>query len=123
MKEKIIQLIVNYKLKVETYLNDGKYKDPLRRDLIKQLKISNLALTIIQFDDKIEDFEIQYFIGQVFVGRYFSDFGLDWIANNYYEISHYILKYHCDQEKITDKSIQSSIKEYIPFKIFPDSSF
>jgi len=94
----------------------GKFKDSIKLDIVKQLKLSSLSFVIIENDSQIEEFETVYYTGQAFVGRYFGDFGLDWIVWNYYEISSYILKYHCRDSLIHNQSVKNALKEYVPFE-------
>jgi len=116
MEERIIQLILQYQNLLNAYLKEGEFKDSLKSDLVKQMKVANLALTVIQNNEKIEAFEVDYFEGQAFVGRYFGDWKLDWVVWNYYEISMYVLKYHCLSEHITKTATKNAIKDYVPFK-------
>lgn len=46
---------------------------------------------------KVPEEDKNYFEGQAFVGRYFGDWGLLWVAEEYLEVTQYIKDNHWNQ--------------------------
>ena len=75
--------------------------------------MSEIAHRSFSLQITIETFEKQYFDRYTAVARHFRDWGMDWVADNYYEITNYIAKYYWP-----DNSKEGFNMEYVPFKIF-----
>ncbi|ULC58789.1 hypothetical protein MBM09_12805 [Flaviramulus sp. BrNp1-15] len=81
--------------------------------LWKVLIMSEIAQRSFVLNMKIESFEKQYFDRYTAVARYFRDWNMDWVADNYFEITHYIAEFYW-----TDKNKEGFNPNYIPFKTF-----
>ena len=75
--------------------------------------MSEIATRSFSLKISIQEFEKKYFDRYVAVARHFRDWGMDWIAENYYEITNYVAKFYWP-----DKDTTGFAKNYIPFKTF-----
>jgi len=87
--DEILKVIIDIKSKIEDVKN--KQNSLLdKSSLCKILVMLNIAEMLIRSNSNINDNDKHYFEGQAFVGRYFCDWGLDWIADDYLKISSFI---------------------------------
>ena len=113
---RIIDLTLTFKDKLRNEIdNNVSHPDNLKTSIWKTLIMAEIANRSFVFNINIESFEKPYFDRQAAVGRYFCDWGLDWIAEYYYEISNYIVKYYWPDN---DKDERIFKKDYVPFKMF-----
>lgn len=88
----MIDRIKSYKNRLEQLKDDNENID--KSVICKLLVMANMAEMVIWSKSKINEPEKYYFEGQAFVGRYFSDWGFDDIAERYLEISEFIKLNH-----------------------------
>jgi hypothetical protein len=81
--------------------------------LWKTLIMTEIAHRSFVLNINIEKIEKGYFDRYTAVARHFRDWGMDWVANNYFEISNYVAKYYWP-----DKNKDSFHPFYIPFNTF-----
>ncbi len=81
--------------------------------LWKTLIMAEIAHRSFSLQISIETFEKQYFDRYAAVARHYRDWNMDWVADNYYEITNYVAKYYWP-----DNDKKDFDKEYIPFKLF-----
>ncbi len=87
----MLDKIKEFKRKVEEVKETHPFADKIGRgSFSKLLVMANLAEMCIYSNTKVPAQDRNYFEGQATVGRYFSDWGLDWIATDYLEICEYI---------------------------------
>lgn len=97
----ILEKIKKFKKEVEDIKEfDGKYQKVNKGALCKVLVMVNMAEMCILSKTIVPIKDRDYFEGQTVVGRYFSDWGLDWIAMDYLEICSYIKSHNW--EKVDD---------------------
>jgi uncharacterized protein involved in tellurium resistance len=82
----MIEEIIEFKRKLEELKNTTSEAID-KATICKVLVMLNIAEMVIRSNTKVEDKEKHYFEGQAFIGRYFGDLGLDWIAEDYLKIS------------------------------------
>ena len=87
--------------------------EELKFSLWKSLVMTEIAHRSFDLQTSIETFEKPYFDRYTAVARYFRDWNMDWVADNYFEITNYIAKYYWP-----DNDKQGFDGEYIPFGIF-----
>jgi hypothetical protein len=111
---RMLKLTLKFKDKIRQEIDKNMlHDDNMKSWLWKTLIMSEIAHRSLSLKIPIEQFEKQYFDKQAAVGRHFCDWDMDWVAENYYEISNYIAKYHWP-----DNDKQGFNKDYIPFKNF-----
>ena len=111
---KIIGVTIKFKerLRVEIERNST-YSNDMKFWLWKTLIMTEIAHRSFSLQISIEAFEQQYFDRYAAVSRHFRDWNMDWVADNYYEITNYVAKYYwSDNNKIGFDD------DYIPFKLF-----
>jgi hypothetical protein len=111
---KIIGATIKFKerLRVEIEENSNHSND-MKFWLWKTLIMAEIAHRSFSLQISIETFEQQYFDRYTAVARHFRDWNMDWVADNYYEITNYVAKHYWpDNNKIGFN------KDYIPFKLF-----
>ena len=91
----ILDKIIEFKKNLEYLKNNSPESDKIdKATLCKLLVMANIAEMTIYAGLKIEKNQKEYFEGQAFVGRYYMDWGLDWIPKYYLEICRYIKENH-----------------------------
>lgn len=111
---KIINATTKFKQRLRTEIEENQsHSDDMRFWLWKTLIMSEIAHRSFSLRITIEKFEKQYFDRYSAVARHFRDWGMDWVADNYYEITNYIAKYYWP-----DNNKAGFNKEYLPFKVF-----
>ena len=111
---KIIEATIKFKNRLRSEIEEkSSHSKDMKFWLWKTLIMTEIAHRSFSLDANIEDFEKQYFDRYAAVARHFRDWNLDWVADNYYEISNYIAKYYwADMDK------SAFDKDYEPFKLF-----
>lgn len=92
----IVEKIIEFKEKLEKIKND-KSSSSLKIEkgiLSKILVMANIAEMCIYSNTNVPDEDRNYFEGRVSVGRYFGDWGLDWVTDYYIEITEFIKENH-----------------------------
>jgi len=115
---KILNATINFKKRLKAEIEENSpNSDGLKFWLWKTLIMSEIAHRSFSLQTNIEIFEKQYFDRYPAVARHFRDWNMDWVANNYFEITNYIAKYYWP-----DNDTECFEKEYTPFKLFDISS-
>ncbi len=111
---RIINATVNFKEKLRFEIEKNlSHSEDMKFWLWKTFIMSEIAHRSFVLKIEIEIFEKEYFNKYPAVARHFRDWGMDWVADNYFEITHYIGKYYWpDNEK---KEFEDN---YVPFEIF-----
>jgi hypothetical protein len=111
---RIVNLTIKFKDRLRHEIEENKFhSDDMKSWLWKTLIMAEIAHRSFALKITIESFEKHYFDKQAAVGRHFCDWGMDWITENYFEISNYIAAYYWpDNDKFNFS------KDYVPFKTF-----
>lgn len=111
---RIINLTVKFKNRLRNEIEENKFhSDDMRECLWKVIIMTEIAHRSFSLGTKIEPFEKQYFDRQAAVGRYFCDWGMDWVAEYYFEISNYVAAFYWpDNDRVGFKN------DYVPFRTF-----
>lgn len=110
---RILNLTIRFKARLRNEIEKSNSHFSDKASLWKALIMAEIAHRSFALEINIEEFEKQYFDRQAAVGRYFCDWAMDWVAENYYEITNYVAKYYWPD---TDK--KGFDPNYIPFKTF-----
>lgn len=111
---KIINFIEKFNERIRQEMDNNSLLDNnMKSWLWKTLIMTEIAKRSVTLKIPIEQFEKEYFNRQAALGRHFCDWGMDWVAENYYEISNYIANYYWP-----DNDKEGFNKDYIPFKNF-----
>ncbi len=88
----MIDKIIESKGKIEQFKNSFETSDVKidKATICKVLIMLNIAEMVIDANIKVPDNEKHYFEAQAFIGRYFGDWGVNWIADDYLNVSSYI---------------------------------
>lgn len=114
--KRIIDLTKTFKDKLRYELENNTLSSiDIKSSLWKTIIMAEIAERSFSLNINIESFEKTYFDKQAAVGRYFSDWGMVWVAEYYYEISNYIGKFYWPDN---DKDERTFNKDYVPFKLF-----
>jgi hypothetical protein len=112
--KRIINATLKFKDKLRFEIeNNLSHSEDMKSWLWKTLIMSEIAHRSFVLEIKIESFEKEYFNKYTAVARHFRDWNMDWIADNYFEITHYIGKYYWPDTMKADFN-----EDYEPFKIF-----
>ena len=84
--EELIDKVINFKIKLSKELVKAK-SDDLKANLWKMVILTEIAHKSFSLNINIELFEKNYFERYSAVARYFRDWGLDWIADEYFFIN------------------------------------
>ena len=111
---RIINATIRFKDKLRFEIEkNSSHSCDMKSWLWKTLIMSEIAHRSFVLEIEIESFEKEYFDKYAAVGRHFRDWGMEWIADNYFEITHYIGKYYWP-----DNVKECFNADYEPFKIF-----
>jgi len=111
---KIIDATIKFKERLRAEIEgSSNHSDDMKFWLWKSLIMAEIAHRSFSLQISIETFEKQYFDRYTAVARHFRDWNMDWVADNYYEITNYVAKYYWP-----DNNKTSFNKDYIPFKLF-----
>jgi hypothetical protein len=92
----MIEDIIETKRKIEEFKNkiQKPYNSLDMSSLCNVLIMLNIAEMVIYANIKVPENERYYFDRQAFVGRYFIDWGLKWISDDYLKVSKFIKANH-----------------------------
>jgi len=91
----MIREIIEFKREVKEAKNsDNGAANFDKATMCKILVMLNIAEMVIRANEKVPEHERHYFEGQAFVGRYFGDWGLDFIVDKYLKVTSYIKATH-----------------------------
>ncbi|NHM02834.1 hypothetical protein [Flavobacterium difficile] len=111
---RIINATVRFKDKLRIEIEkDLSHSNEMKGWLWKTLIMSEIAHRSFDLEIQIESFEKVYFNNYVAIARHFRDWNMDWIADNYFEITNYIGKYYWPDDMKEDFDCN-----YEPFKLF-----
>jgi hypothetical protein len=111
---KIISAAQNFRERLRSEIDENSsHSEDMKFWLWKTLIMAEIAHRSFSLQTSIETFEKQYFDRYAAVARHFRDWDMDWVADNYYEITNYVGKYYWPNN---DKNCFN--KDYIPFKQF-----
>ncbi len=111
---KIIGATIRFKTRLRAEIEENSsHSADMKFWLWKTLIMAEIAHRSFSLEASIETFEKQYFDRYAAVARHFRDWNMDWVADNYYEITNYVAKYYWPD---TDKKYFDI--NYIPFKLF-----
>jgi hypothetical protein len=92
---RIIKITTAFKDRLRHEINeDAQHSADMKGWLWKTLIMAEIAHRSFVLKTNIEDFEKPYFDRYTVVARHFRDWAMDWIADNYFEISHYVANYY-----------------------------
>lgn len=112
--KRIINITIKFKIKLRFELeNNDSHSQDMKYWIWKTLIMAEIAHRSFSIDVNIEKFEKQYFDRYAAVARHFRDWAMDWVADNYFEISHYIATYYWP-----DKNKDGFNQGYKPFETF-----
>ena len=111
---RIINLTIKFKDRIRHEIEENQFhSEEMKAMLWNMLVMAEIAHRSFGLGIKIEAFEKQYFNRQAAVGRHFGDWAMDWVAENYFEISNYIASHYW-----TDNDKAGFDRDYTPFKTF-----
>lgn len=111
---KIIGATVKFKNRLKSEIEENSsHSEDMKFWLWKTLIMTEIAHRSFSLETSIEGFEKPYFDRYTAVARHFRDWNMDWVADNYYEITNYIANYYW-----ADKDKSGFDKNYEPFKLF-----
>lgn len=111
---KIISATQKFKERLRSEIEENySHSEDMKFWLWKTLIMTEIAHRSFSLQTSIETFEKQYFDRYAAVARHFRDWDMDWVADNYYEITNYVAKYYWPDNDKNDFN-----KNYIPFKQF-----
>ena len=92
----MIEKIIEFKARLEAIKNDNNSETASinKADICQILVMLNVAEMCIRSNIEVPKEFQNYFEGQAFVGRYFSDWNLSWVAWEYLEVTEYIKHNH-----------------------------
>jgi hypothetical protein len=92
----MIEDIIETKRKIEEFKNkiQKPYNSLDMSSLCNVLIMLNIAEMVIYANIKVPENERYYFDRQAFVGRYFIDWGLKWISDDYLKVCEFIKANH-----------------------------
>ena len=92
---KIIDATIRFKERVRTEIETNPtHSNDMKFWLWKTLIMAEIAHRSFSLETSIEQFEKQYFDRYAAVARHFRDWNMDWVADNYNEITNYAAKYY-----------------------------
>lgn len=111
---RIIKITTAFKERLRHEIDEnGQHSMDMKYWLWKTLIMTEVAHRSFVLETAIEDFEKAYFDRYTAVARHFRDWAMDWVADNYLEISHYTAKYYWP-----DNNKSSFNSNYVPFTTF-----
>ncbi len=87
----MIKEIVQFKRQVEDIKNEERSSTKIDKGVLcKILVMANIAEMCIWSNVKVPESDRHYFEGQAFVGRYFDDWALPWVGEEYLKLVKFI---------------------------------
>ncbi len=111
---KVLNATLKFKQRLKAEIEQTNlHSEDMKFWLWKTLIMSEIAQRSFALQVNVELFEKEYFDRYAAVSRHFRDWGMDWVADNYYEISNYIAKFYWP-----DSNKEGFDKKFIPFELF-----